>query len=236
MTPALLRRSTLPRILTAMTRTSLLAATLAAATLALAACGGGDETVTTSRTVAARPGAPRVQTNLTQLDQVLNTTLSADKIQMAGLTGYQKVPCAESPPNDDAPPACRTNEKASQDVEVLPRLGCKTGWVRPEDVPDTYSAALGGSEIKLAAVYAPAPPIARFGAQYIAVIQAGKHEDGSAAGAAFYFKDGRIVGVEDDCGSILRLLSADRVVSWIIAPQGSATPAANASPGSTSTR
>ncbi|MHB8377068.1 MAG: hypothetical protein ACYDEB_08950 [Dehalococcoidia bacterium] len=200
--------------------------------LAFAACGGSG-TTTTSRTVgpglAQRPAttmsagagiAQRAHTGVPALDQALDAALASDSIEMARLTGYEKVPCAAQA--DATHPACRLKEKPGAPVEILPKLGCQSGWLRPEDVPPAYGDALTGKSPKLLAVYQPAAGVDKYGAQYIAVIGTGNHADGAAAAIALHIKDGRITALEDDCGSVLKLLDFSRVATWVLRPGATA--------------
>lgn len=201
-----------------MIRIALTTTLMAVAALALAACGGGGST--TTKTVAAPSTRPVSNTGIAPLDQVLDASLKPDSIEMARLTGYAKVPCAATAEADH--PACREDEQPDTKVEVLPKLGCTdTGFVRPEDVPEAYAAAVGKSP-ELTAVYQPLDGTAKWGENYVAVFTTGKHEGGSTAGAALHLHDGRIVALEDDCGDLLHLLDASRVGTWVLQPGSSA--------------
>ncbi|MDP9238901.1 MAG: hypothetical protein M3P30_16155, partial [Chloroflexota bacterium] len=94
-------------------------------------------------------------------------------------------------------------------------------------------AALEGKDPKLAAVYQPAAAIDQYGAQYIAVIATGEHENGKNSAVALHVKDGRIIGLESDCGDALWLFASERLVAWVLRPNASApegaTPAADGS-------
>jgi hypothetical protein len=203
---------------------------VAASGLLLLACGGG-KTATTGQPVAGHRIERRANTGVPLLDQALDAALAADRIEMAGLTGYQRIACAAQ--GDAAHPSCRNNEAAGLPVEIFPTEGCDGGWVRPEYLPDAYAAALEGKDPKLAAVYQPAAAIDSYGAQYIAVIATGKHENGATSAVALHVKDGRIIGLENDCGDALRLFAAQRVAAWVLRPNASApegaTPAAGGS-------
>ncbi len=231
-----MRSARLPRILTPVNKiTSVLAYTvLAGSALALAACSSGGGSTTTSRTVA-----PNATPSIGAMYQAVDTALVPDAIEMARLTGYEKVACAKKA--DVQHPACRSNEKSGTEVEVLPKLGCDTpGLIRPEDVPPVYGSALDGRSPKLTAVYTPAPKVDNFGAQFIAVIAAGKHGSGADNAVALHIKNGRIVAIEDDCGDALKLLDETRVASWVMRPGAprpetptgtSGTPSADTSAG-----
>jgi hypothetical protein len=231
-----MRRSRLHRILTAMTKIAMIVLMTAATACAFAACGGSD-TNTTSRTVA--PAIQRkAHTGNASLDQVLDTALAPNRIEMARLTGYEKVPCAKQA--DAQHPACRSDESDGTSVEVLPKLGCDNPTlVRPEDVPPVYGSALEKSNPKLTAVYQPAPNVDAFGAQEIGVIATGKHDNGADKAVALHIKNGRIVAIEDDCGDALKLIDDSRVASWIIRPGASGpdtpTPASATAVASTAT-
>jgi len=119
---------------------------------------------------------------------------------------------------------------------VLARSGCDTGWVRPEAVPDAYSTALKNGEPQLFAVYVPKSAPGAFGsdlgAQYVIVLSAGRHDDGTAAGVALHVKAGRIVWLQTDCQQFLALVSQDVVESYLVKPIADA-PQPGASPGVT---
>ncbi|HEX5479076.1 MAG TPA: hypothetical protein VFY79_05095 [Dehalococcoidia bacterium] len=201
-----------------MIRIALTTTLMAVAALALAACSGGS-TTTTTKTVAAPSTRPVSNTGIAPLDQVLDASLKPDSIEMARLTGYAKVACAASADADH--PACRDDEQPDTEVEVLPKLGCTdTGFVRPEDVPEAYAAAVGKSP-QLTAIYQPVDGTAKWGENYVAVFTTGKHEGGSTAGAALHLHDGRIVAIEDDCNDLLHLLDQSRVGTWVLQPGSS---------------
>ena len=194
-----------------MTRRRLWLAPLAgSAVLAFASCGGGGGTTTTSRTVGPTGITIKVTTNVPEINQVLNTALSGDNIEMARLTGYQRVPCAEQPSGPNPAPLCRSTEPEGTPVEVFGQVKCDGGitWVRPEDVPDVFKGSLGSSDAQLHAVYATTPFAARLESQYVAVINA----------VGVYIHNGRIVALEDDCGDPNRLLAAERVASFVVPP------------------
>lgn len=204
-------------------------AALAPVLLASAACGGSGTSTTT--TTVGTPGpaiAQQAHTGVPALDQALDAALAPDRIEMARLTGYEKVPCAAQA--DASHPACRGKERPGDPVEILPKLGCQAGWVRPEDVPPTYGTALVGKSPKLIAVYQPAAAVDPYGAQYIAVISTGTHADGTSAAIALHIKGGRIIAIEDDCGAALKLLDHARVAAWVLAPGATAPATVPATP------
>lgn len=204
----------------------LLAVTLACAATAFAACGGGSKT--TTETAEPARNIPQVaHTGIPALDQSLDAALAPDRIEMARLTLYEHAPCAKG--GDASHPACRDNESGGASVEIFPTLGCSAGWVRPEDLPDAYGAALEGKSPALVAVYQPSAAIRKFDADYVAVVATGKHDNGANAAVALHFRQGRIIAIEDDCGDRLRLLSDSRVASWLIRP-GETKPEATATP------
>jgi hypothetical protein len=214
-------------------------ALVAVSGLLLVACSGdgGGKTTPTAQPVVAHTIERRAHTGVPPLDQALDAALAPDRIEMAGLTGYQHVACAAQ--GDAAHPPCRDNEAAGLPVEIFPTEGCAGGWVRPEYLPDAYAAALEGKDPKLAAVYQPTAGIDPYGAQYIAVIATGEHENGATSAVALHVKNGRIIGLENDCGDAVRLFANARVAAWVLRPNASspegATPAADSSapPGST---
>ena len=193
---------------------------------AVVACGGGGGKGS-SETVGPRTVESRVTTGIPDLDQPLNTALSGDAIEMARLTGYQRVNCSKFPVGDNPPPVCRQDEADGTSVEVFATVTCqgKLSWVRPEDVPDAYKSALGGENVQLAGVYAPKPATSRFDSQYVAVITSGP-----PSGVGVYIHSGRIVALEDACGNASRLLAADRVASFVIQPTAGAGTAVAATP------
>jgi hypothetical protein len=194
----------------------LLIGTAVAALLAFAACSGGS-----SSTRTAVAPIPRVaNTGIPALDQSLDAALAPDDIEMARLTGYERIPCAKQ--QDAAHPQCRDNEDEGTTVEILPLLGCEPGWVRPEDLPDAYHDALVDKDPELVGVYAPAAGIDPYNADYVAVISTGKHDNGANAAIGLHFRQGRIVAMEDDCGDSLRLLSDDRIARWLLRPGATA--------------
>src|SRR5207302_272137 len=105
---------------------------------AAGAWGGGGSKGANSDTASARGVEIKVTRGRADLDQPLNTALSGDEIEMARLTGYQKVNCSPFPAGDNPPPLCRSDEADGTSVEVFGTVTCdgKLSWVRPEDVPD----------------------------------------------------------------------------------------------------
>lgn len=191
------------------------------------ACSGGDNSpstdaggetpasgeptpATTPRPVPTFPSEdPRVPS------LVVTAILQHDTIEMAGLTGYQRVACAEQASADA--PECRPDESPGDQVEVLaftPQCSDEQQWVRPEDVPPTYGKLAESPE--LVAVYTPSDAIQRYGSDVVVVVQSGVHEDGAAAGYAFHVAGGRIVWMEGDCNSIIRLLDNDRIDEYVV--------------------
>ncbi len=100
----------------------------------LAACGGGGKS---SKTPTA-PAAAHV-TSIPEVDHLIDAAESVDVIALAGLTGYEKVPCSTSATGQPGePPVCRSGEADGDTVEVLASTACEGGWVRPEAVPEAY--------------------------------------------------------------------------------------------------
>ena len=98
-----------------------------------AACGGGGSgTTTTIRTVVPRTVVAVATTGVPDLDQIIIAAADADTIELAGLTGYQRIPCKKDIPQPAPgdPPLCRDNESDGASVEVLPSAKCEGGWVR----------------------------------------------------------------------------------------------------------
>ena len=198
----------------------------------VAACGGGDSgTKTTIRTIPAR--APVATTGVPELDQIVGGATSVDTIELAGLTGYQKISCKKSIPNPapNDPPLCRENEPDGAQVEVLASAKCAGEWVRPEQVPDAFKAALGDGTPKFVAAYRPKPTFSTFGgglgAQQVVVFETGSRPGGGQSGAALYIKDGRVVIVATECANFADLIAPQNVASFIIDPKG-VTPSAAA--------
>ncbi|MEX2246092.1 MAG: hypothetical protein WEC75_05350 [Dehalococcoidia bacterium] len=188
---------------------------VAAAVLLLAACGGDGNDVTT-RTVAPGSPGPRPNvgyTNVPQVDQVLNTALSRDSIELARITGYQRVGCANEPQAFADGPICRSpDEPDGQEVEVFPHSGCQDDWIRPEQIPDIYRAQFDRDGVQVYAVYTPAGDAVRYGAEYVAVVTAGDEA------AALYIHDGRLVSLEVGCVDVGGLLDDARVDNFLFQP------------------
>ncbi len=180
------------------------------------ACGsGGDNAASTATPTPADNYAP---TGKVEVDHLINAALQVDTIEMAALTGYQKVPCTRSGASyPGAPPACRENEQEGAEVEVLPSTSCDFAWVRPEQVPDLYQSVLGTAP-QLNSVYSLNPGLFSFAAGEVIVLQTGTRSDGSPSGVAFYVKDGRIVRAQTGCRSFQELTDPGLVQSFIVAP------------------
>lgn len=187
----------------------------------MAAACGDDGTTTAVRTAppgASPTGFQPVSTGNAQLDLTVNAALKPDVIELAGLTGYQRIACEPGASGGYAPPACRENEDAGSEVEVLPVFRCQINWVRPEAVPPEYTQALG-SQPRLHALYEPTGGNFTYGAQYAAVIRTtpdGEAEDG----VLLLIREGRVVAVEDACGSFDDLWASRRVSFFIVQPDG----------------
>lgn len=196
----------------------------------VAGCGGGSGTKITVRTAPASEATRAVVTGDPPVDQVIAAALASDNIELAGLVGYQKVACkkgsAEQPGD---PPACRDNEADGTLVEVLPvTASCDGGWVRPEQVPDSFSLDLPRGKPAMLAVMKPKATPATFGGGFGAdeavVFRTGTHGDGSAMGVALHLRNGRVVWIEADCKNLLELIAPERVGTFIIDPKGTVTP------------
>ena len=198
-----------------------------------AACGGGGSgTTTTIRTVVPRTVVAVATTGVPALDQIIIAAADADTIELAGLTGYQRIPCKKDIPQPAPgdPPLCRDNESDGASVEVLPSAKCEGGWVRPEQVPDAFRAALGDSPPKLVAVYRPKldanAPGGSSGAQQVVVFDTGAQQGGDESGAAFHIRDGRVVLIATACTKLSDLIAPNNVASFIIEPTGASGSAA----------
>lgn len=194
---------------------------IAIAVTALAiACGGGDGGGSNGDIVARPTSVDRSDTGDRSLDGTINAALNGDVIEMAALAGYQHRAC-ETAPEGASAPACREDEIAGTDVEVLPVTRCESAWVRPEAVPDAFESALGDQPLRLAAVYRPKPADgvpAEQQPEYVAVIATGAR-DGRQTGVALAVRGGRILSAETDCGGIDRLFGEDRVASYVVEPR-----------------
>jgi hypothetical protein len=203
------------------------AAILAAAFVA--GCGGGSGTKTTVRTVPASEATRAVVTGDPPVDQVIAAALASDDIELAGLVGYQKVACKrDSAERSGDPPSCRETEADGTLVEVLPVSACDSGWVRPEQVPDSFRLDLPQGKPVMVAVLKPkATPTTfggGFGADQAVVFRTGTHGDGSAMGVALHLRNGRVVWIEADCKNFLELIAPEKVDAFIVDPNGTVTP------------
>jgi hypothetical protein len=178
-----------------------------------AACGGGSDTQTTVR---EGRDVEAVETGIPELDHALNAALRLELIELAGLTGYQSVPCVEEQEAEDDPPECREGESPDRPIEAYPLIRCGLVWLRPEVMADTYGAALGAAP-ELVAVYRPAEKPLVLDADYIAVFDADA-DPAKQAGAAFLIKEGRIIQVEYSCGDFSTLYADDRVDEFVVEP------------------
>jgi hypothetical protein len=184
-----------------------------------AACGGdgGGPSVVATRDT---PPPAVSSTGITNLDQAIDATLAGDEIEMAGLTGYQQVPCESEPEGAASGPRCRQDEQPGDLVEVLPVTHCDRAWVRPEEVPETYVDAFGEDDWSLVAVYVPQARPLVLDADHIAVFTRERDD----AGIAFSIKNGRLIAAETDCGDLAALYAPDRVSSFLISPDGGSAP------------
>lgn len=207
----------------------------------LGACGGDDgpSVVETTRQPGTPQNVPTPTTGIPELDQVINAALARDYIELAGLTGYQRVACAsDSAEGPGAPPVCRSGEEDGTEVEVLPVSACEGTWVRPEQVPDAFRGSLSEGELRVAAVFRPNLSSdafgGGFGAEYGIALGTGPAGDGTTNGAVFQVKDGRVVWIQQACapptgGNLEQLIEPGRVQEFIVAPAG-AQPTAGVTP------
>ncbi|HET6614905.1 MAG TPA: hypothetical protein VFH62_03370 [Dehalococcoidia bacterium] len=194
---------------------------LAAAALALATVACGDSgTETTVRTPAA-PSGETANTGIPSLDYTLNSALRADRIELAGLTGYQSIPCVETSQGAGSAPVCRENETPGDPVEVFPVLQCELIWTRPEVVPDAYQQALGEAP-SLFALYRPVPQPLVLDADYVAVFDTDPGDVQS--GIALTLREGRVIAMEYDCGNFAGLYAPDKVQEFVVQPGGATPP------------
>jgi hypothetical protein len=197
---------------------------LALSALALvlaAACAGSSGTTTNVRTV--EPGSrvtPNAVTGTGELDTLIVAAVGGDDIALAGLAGYQKLPCKKAPAPGELAPTCRATEDEGTEVEALPVSGCDRALVRPEQVPDAFRTAFPGKDTNVLSVYRPkADPAVYgggFGAGEVIVFTTGTHPNTSPMGAALHVKDGRIVWLESDCDNVSALVAPNRVDSFIL--------------------
>jgi hypothetical protein len=191
------------------------------------ACGDSG----TTEVVETRPAQQRtVTTGTVEVDQIIDEALNLNEIELAGLVGYQNLPCTFEPTTPDGAPACRPEETEGQIVEVMAASTCEDAWIRPEVVPDTLSAALGSDDVRFLTAYRPAADYPWFqdglGADVVVVFATGDGEGSEAAGAAFHLTRGRIVWVRASCDNVLELMAPEGIGSYIIEPPAIATPAA----------
>jgi hypothetical protein len=156
------------------------------------------------------------------VDQLLVAAIAKDDIELAALTGYQRVPCAAE--GSFLAPECRVGEEIGTEVDVLAASACDDGWVRPEEVPDAFRLALEPDTPELLAVYRPAYGEGTFGGGFgsnvVAVFDTGARDDGTPKGVALHINDGRVVWIEADCPELSELLLPERIESFIIEPPG----------------
>ncbi len=197
--------------------------------LALAACGGGGGTTVSERTVPASGTVapkPTLETSsgFPEVDAVIAAALAQDEIELAGLTGYQILPCRPESEAGDGP-LCREGESGGDQTEVMAATTCENGWVRPEAVPDAYKLAFAPDPPQLVAVYTPRFADAAFGGGFgstaVAVFKTGVHEEsGLTRGTALYIKQGRTVWLRGDCADLVELLDPAGIDTYLIAPGG----------------
>jgi hypothetical protein len=229
-----------------MTRAAVLAVPVFTLALLASACSTGGSSPNTptvaavvsptpSNTSPARTPIPGLPAGLPEL--VVGAALDKDNIQLARLTFYQQIACKadQNPHVGGDPPVCRDNEPDGTSVIVLPATQCQGDWVRPEQVPDVYLAALRIEKPRLVAAYTPKLRPASFGGGFAAdtvlVFQTG---DAAADAVALHVKSGRVVWVQAACTSVADLIAPDDVDAFILEPTGiaarDATPATETPP------
>lgn len=200
--------------------------------LAAACSGGGGGTKVSTQVVP--PGAkvtPNAVTGLGELDALIFAAVGANNIELAALTGYQKLACKTAPTPGELAPACREGESDGTSVEVLPSSGgaCERNFVRPEQVPDAFRTAFPSKDTAVFAVYRPKPDPASFGGGFssgqVIVFRTGAHPNTAPMGVAVHVKDGRVVWLEADCDNVFTLVASERVDSFILDPEGVVTKA-----------
>lgn len=205
----------------------LLPAALSIAMLGVA-CGGDGGTETTERTVDPAPAFTPAVTDIPALDLTLNAALAGDEIELAALTGYQRVPCVAPDDGGAASLTCRESEASGERVEVLPVIGCQAAWYRPEQAPDAYRATLSGAQRRLVAVYVPKEGAPFPNADQIGVIDVIEPDEGVSSAVALAVDGGRVIAMETECEDVTRLYAEERVGRFIVPPGGE--PAGLASP------
>jgi len=203
-----------------------LAMVLVAVVLVVTGVACGDSgTETTVRTPA--PSGETANTGIPSLDYTLNSALHADRIELAGLTGYQSIGCVETSAGAGSAPVCRENETPGEPVEVFPVLQCELMWTRPEVVPDAYEQALGEAP-SLFAVYRPVAQPLVLDADYVAVFDT---DPGDAqSGISLTFREGRVIALSYDCGDFASLYGDDKVEEFVVPPGGDASTPVTAEP------
>lgn len=205
---------------------------LVAVAALMGACSGGKSATKTDQPSAAGPAPTPVEIKVPGTEPVvlvLNAALAGDAIELARLTGYSQIGCADGAAPTQGP-TCREGEDAGKQVDAIGASQCAGSWLRPEAVPDAYRTALPGSST-LYAMYVPKADATAFGSslgtQFVLVMQSGARADGSPNGAALHIKDGRIVLLQTPCDSFLQLVNPESVNSFVIAPKaaGNAPPA-----------
>jgi len=189
---------------------------IAGVIVVVAAACGGSGTETTVRTPSSG-GDGNVATGFPEVDYIVNTALQLKAIDLAGLTGYQRIPCVEESEGAASPPVCRVTEDIGQDVEAYPVLQCELVWERPEVLTDIYREALG-DEPRLVTIYRPQDRPLVLDADYVAVFDTNPGD--ATAGVALSIKDGRIVQVEYDCNNFAGLYAGEKVQEFVVAPSG----------------
>lgn len=203
---------------------------LSAAVLVLAAaCGGGSGTTTTVRTLEPGPKVtPNAVTGSGELDQLIVAAIGGNDIELAALTGYERLPCKKAPAPGELAPLCRDSEDEGTTVEALPVSSCERTLVRPEQVPDAYRKAFPGQDTNVLSVYRPKLDPAAFGAGFgagqVIVLGTGQHPNTTPMGVALHVKEGRIVWLESDCDNVYQLVLPERVESYILNLAGSPAP------------
>jgi hypothetical protein len=192
---------------------------LASIALAAAACNGDSGTETTPRTPSSDGGngGESVNTGVPALDHTLNAALDVDRIELAGLAGYQRIGCVEVAEEVASRPVCRDGEEPDQPVEAFPVLQCDLAWVRPEIMPDVFGEALG-AEPELVAVYEPVDQPLVLDSDYVGVFDT-VDDESRRAGIAMAIKEGRVIQVEYDCGDFDGLYADEKVQRFLIQPE-----------------
>lgn len=164
-----------------MKRWTAIACSWAALALLAAACGGGGgSTAPPAPTIAigptaaplpsATPRVPEVRSSIAQVDTLLDAMqvqpARARRQAIAGLIGYQQLPCSFTPTGDASAATCRGGETNGTNVPTFAYKSCASQFLRDDEI-DTVLILLGSANIH--AVYLPSDQITP-SAEYAVII------------------------------------------------------------------